>query len=1130
MTFRSALQDGTDLVEALFQALGLTPGKRYEMGILRTSVRSKRVLDKQTDTGVNVYAHHADFQTMGELIDAIDTDPAWVTIRFCDLVPGAGRGTVGYLGLVGSTVFLCVHDSAIEGTLPPFPGDVAKVGRNAFTELALTVAICGQVTDIYAPNRERWWREDNNGQRLLKGFILNLPNLRIWDGLREVDTSARGAVTEAVNGASASYGASASKEASLEKQLTFLRDGKWPRASCHLPLPLRRVPTDTGGVSRDVEIVASEAAAVTELLTMLAKGATYAEIGRVAARLGVRVPGPKGATLTFADLDDAAPGVRAKALFTPTALAYWKTGKWTQRLTTNLTVDKVGGHELDYDPVTRRRYMDTVCDKFPYPDDRFGITKKQWRQITDRLATEEAGRHRRRGRAVQKRGLTSAFSGVARWTVGIAEDRTEFLFAPETPTAYRLRTRKPERRGARNREGKAVATFRKVLFDRAAGHALLDRLHDLVGNLSAEPPVVVEDDALTREAQVVNELEEKLAQAEQAAERWERKFEREKNEDEAQRADEKAKENRATARRTGAALDAARAALDLAQSNTPELVVEDVGARLSLPVLVGDALASSDGTVACEVRDGLSRMHVLDTITAAADDPKDPTSWWTFTAVASVTLIDESRLDVPFSWRIKSSLGTTGVTDTLVPMLVTGWMTGRSFEQLGTELGQEPKALHKMLNAALQRAGVNNRGRRAAAVHCPIADTRTAIAARVLDPCSNASSPWAEHVVASYWTQDRWGSFWCLERLEEGRRILSELTSAGRKGLDVDAISRRIDLPRARVRSVVRMHGIADLNGRRLRPHLCAHQGCNGLLTHWLPTPETGRDGLICHACWRTAGGSLVPAAYMQDWVQLGGHVMVKDTVVSGGRISEDDRLLTIGEVADLTGVKEWVLRAAADARELRTVRGPGPRGGIRLFREQDMVKLNNAKLDELRCRSRQDDQANQLHSAEAAALLGTTPHRLRPLERLHPTIVSRDAAGRKLWDADQLRALPNHIVSGLAAELVRIGDVARATRQSVPTVQTLTNAGLVPVTISASGHARYDLVAAIDAIEGLGLEPDETLVAITDAAGALGTTVSVLRARSNKGEIPPTCVVGGKRRYALSALTKVRQARADDA
>src|SRR5581483_7167502 len=429
---RSALTKGTPLVEALALALHLETGRRYKLGVIRTSLRSAEVLERQAETGINVFSHLPDFQALGAVSD-LENDPQWVTVRYCDLATGAGKGVVGYIGLVGETIFVAVHDSAVAGTLPPFPGDVAGLGRNAFTELTLTVALAGQITDFFAPTRERWWRSDQHGHRLLNGLTLNLPGVTIWDGLQPVDLSAAGSIGMAVNGSVSSSKAAGNKESALEKALNDLRDGRWPHASHFLPLGLRRVPKAGRGLSLQVELVDKEVAAVRTLLPMLAKGSSFADIGRKAAELGVPVPGPNGHSTTFADLPDDRLTATTKTLLAEKALSYWETGAWVHRSYTALTLDRVGGHKLEYDVTRRKRYKDTLLDKFPFPEGGFGLDAEGWAKVHERLKRESSARSRRRGAALGRGDRRSAFSGVSRWVVAEDnEEEAEFLFAPET--------------------------------------------------------------------------------------------------------------------------------------------------------------------------------------------------------------------------------------------------------------------------------------------------------------------------------------------------------------------------------------------------------------------------------------------------------------------------------------------------------------------------------------------------------------------------------------------------------------------------------------------------------------------------------------------------------------------------
>lgn len=1129
--FRQALsRPEAQLTASIAAALGLSSEVRYGLAILRTSLRSKDVLARQTDTGLHVYEDLEDFQAL-KTVGPPHEQEGWLACRRSDLDSNAGDSVVGYVGLVGRTIFLAVHDSAVEGTLPPFPGDSARLPRNAFTELAIAVALAGQISDFYAPSIDRWLRSHEHGYRLQAAIRRNIPEVRFWENGQVVDLSAQGDVVMAVRGSSAVSSVASNKEAALEKALNALGAGNWPRASHELPLGLSRIPHGRGFL-QEIELVEHEAAAVRTLLREFGLGVPYPDLASRAAELCVRVPGPKGGSRTFAELTKKQRVASIRALLrNERSLAYWQHGWWVQRLYTSLTIDRVKGHNLQFDSERRMRYADTRFEA-PYPDDAFGVVDDDWKRIWARLDDEAARRRRsrERGAANSRRPASSAFVGVARWVATIGSREQEHLFAPETPTAYRLRLREPEVRGAGRREGVIVGTFRRIPFERSAGEGLLRRLREIADPIAPHTVELSYDPSHELNAELDGaRLVAKDARA--AADRWDRAFESETDPDEQEHARTKARHHRARVR---AALETvARLEEELSLQQPPDETVEET-ATITLPALVADALATSDGMVEPAVRKGLRLLDVLDSMRAVPDDRNDPQSWWTFTATAQIDLASGEKLPVEFSWRIASSHKTTG-NAALRSMAVRRWASGKTIQDVAEHLGTTEGGVRALLNSQLAKAGVRHRGLRSAALACPIVETRQVLGAMMLDdPGLAAHSPhrWRSHVASVYCvegplTDGRWGSWWCRPNLGERRRIIAELEVAGPNGIDIDALARRADTTPARVRQDIRKANIAVSTGRLVRLRRCGHDRCNGVLARHLPTPETGRNGMICTTCYRTDAGVAAPADYLLPWTTEGTETFLGVAPTAIGRVQPDERRVAIGEASQLLGLQPWVLRGLADAGEVPSVRGSGPRGGGRLFVLRHLRAIPESQLRIWRSRTPHSQHgATKVTVAEAAARLGVAEHHIATLVR-GGVINWERVDGRRVLEVAELDGVADDDLLGLDGDHVLIGEVAKHAGLHQTVVRHLTDEGKIRSVRHRSGTRYYKLQEAIADIEGLGIRPGDDLILIGQAARILGESTHWVRRKSDEGEIPVACVINGTRRYNRSTIESIGRSRA---
>jgi hypothetical protein len=831
--FQKALHQ-SPILDAIRIALDLDPARRYDMAIIRVSVRSAERLDRQEETGLQVFGHLPDFAAFG-MRTKIDQDQSFVTIRYRDLDSRAGTGAVGWVGLVGNTLFLAVHDSAAIGTLPAVSDDPAQLARNAFTEAAIVVGLAGSILNLYVPFRTRWWRDTSFALRLLHALRSNLTHLRMWEESGEVDITPAGEIIENFKGGTAAQQVSQNKISAFEKNMQSMEAGRWPRADHELPTGLQRCPRPGHSKpSTEVELVADEVTAIRTLLKSLATGQSWAEIGRQAAAVELQMRGPVGIGRTYADIRPAELGSRARALFSAKALNYYEHGSFTQRCTTSLPMDRIVGHELSFDPITRKRFKDVVCDKFPFPESGFA-DPDEWQRIRVRFAEEAEFRSRRGGGANHERTVGSAFTGVAAQLATSGEETVEHLFSPETSTAYRLRVRPPEHRGARNREGQAVATFRKVVFDRAAGYALLTTLESIADPIA---PFVVEDpsDPLAAMRLAIAELESDRHKADAAASNWDEAFETENDPAERTFLRTKAKEARDSSRSITNKIDAALDALRTAE-NDLEPVETNGDADLTLPVLVADGLLNSDGMPPVQIRDGLRRIGLLDTLHCTPSTTDQPIEWWTFTAVADIEMLDGTIRQLPVQWTVPASGKATGALAGSSPAFIAAWADGLDLVSAAAVAGLKTDLAAYHLRAKIRRSGVPRRGLRTAARHVAVAQTRQVIAARLLNDPSMAkdvSEPWAAHIEDVYWNNEtpKRGTYWCPRDLTVARQILSDIVSNGSAGVDADALGRRRGLSTETTYRIIGRYHLADRDGRRVRPRACIQDRCNGVLGH----------------------------------------------------------------------------------------------------------------------------------------------------------------------------------------------------------------------------------------------------------------------------------------------------------
>jgi hypothetical protein len=926
--------------------LGLRPDRHYKLGLIRVSTRGAILkLQDNEDTGIAVYAENPDFQSLASL-PADPRERGWMAIRYSDFHPDAPNSVFGWVGLVGDTIMLAVPDSAAIANLPPDPGDVAGIGRNAFVDLVVAAAYAGQVRDIYVPFRSRWWRHDLWANYLMEAINKGLPNCRLWEGDKLVATKGSGKLLTDVEGhQSTNYRETFLKQV-FEKGVTHLQKGdEWDRPEHEMALGLRRkrivVGADRVKLGLKVEEDPRWRPVAVSALEMRAAGKSWDRVGEYFAEKRVPMPGTSGVGKTFADY--ANPGSRtsgAKKLIL-NHLQYYEHREFVCRRTTDLTLDEIDGRDLEYDPATGRRYLDTDIKNYPH---RPFLTPAQWamfhkHQAEDDKKEAEATRSRLTGaaaRALARNGRVSAFQGVSSWK---EQDGSEGVMVPDSRTAYRWLTRPySDSAGGWSSHENIEATLYRKAFDHACGTAFRDTLRQIKEPL--KPSGRKKDDPVGRLEARVAELETGVRKAKRASDRADKELEStEKDDDDPEVAhwQQRGRDARARGRALAAELDGARAAL------AAVTVVEEIEteyADFTEPVLAASLMCDGDGWVDPLVHQCLKDYGVMRTLRLRRDqsDPK----YVVASAVATLETLEGSMIEVHFSWRCEDSHGCI-VTAQMSTEMARMWAAGATLTEITERYPDDvtPERVSRVLRRrflAEGRGHIAEGGLRTAAVECPLTPTRSILAARLLDEPGLAAT-YADVLVRqigeAYFSGRTRRGVWCDgELVTDIRRIL--VVFVGRPklwddGLDVDSLARLSGVAQAKIFRIARLLGVLEKVGRRLRlrPRKCTHAECatHPALTAYVPAPEAG-NGLVCPGCFRADGlDAVLGEAYVLPWRRgADGSYEIDSFAVLGGLGEEPQILLSIYEAAAKLGLPPHLLRKLDSENALvpaeRTARG----------------------------------------------------------------------------------------------------------------------------------------------------------------------------------------------------------------
>lgn len=1110
---------GDPTVAHFRQLLGVDPALRRSVAVVRVSSKGKLdLLDDQLDTGLAVYRDHPDWQSLRAMSGPPTGWRGFDNVRYCDLDAAAGTGRVGWVGVVGETVFLLVDDSAAARNLPALAGDPAGLDRNAFTVLLVTVCIAVNTAALHVPFRSRWWRNDANAHYLMEALNVRLGTWELWEGGRLIPTAGSAKVATTVSGTTEVSYADTLKEQTFTKSVERLKKGgEWDRRDVELPLGLRRRTGPRGRKDVTVELHTRWLPVVSEALRLLSEDRPWSEIAAYLTDQRVPMRGARGAGRTFRDYStDAARVAGAKALLTGhRALGWFEHGMWTEERSTAL-IAPTG--ELRAQPVEHEDGRSVARVETRMPAHQF-LDADAWALVHQRLAREQAERSRRTGAAAHRRGTrVSAFRGVSPWRA----DGLEHVLVPDSATAYRWRSREPLERGWHNDEGAIEATLRRPLFHHGFARALLGLVEQLTEPLA--PPVrVAGADPLDGLRSRVEAAASSLAAAERKLERVRDELLSETDEEEILAL----RDQRDSARDHARLLRTEHAALvsRLAEGESAEQEPSSEEADVTEVVLVASLLLDGDGLVEPEVADALERWGV--TRSLRLDRVEGQRGTVRASATAALPLLNGERVEIQPVWDTPDSHAQPGEQATLRAVLRT-WATGNGTVAVAAAAypGFEGRDVHRILRNLLRRSGINHRGRRAALLDCPLEAPRRIVAAHVLDEPALAAQypePYRRQVLDAYLADEPYDVAWCGgAEVDAVRRVLAVYADRPDTwdGLDDAAVAAASGVPRARIRGFAgaRAGNLLVAEGRTVRPQRCAHPDCrNVALTVYLPTPETGR-GLICAVCRRAEGPAVLPTEYLDAWRRTPDGYLT-DPVPTTAR-PDPDEVLTVTQVAALTGISPPVLRSL-DAEGELVPDGHNLRR-TRLYKRSRIAAIPTRDLERWRDRSPvrpappEDPTDILLPPGEAAARTGRSPKALRRLAADGQLPFQRTDRGERRYRIADLDALPAPLPA--TAELFAIGDAARLNGLDISTLRSLTNQGHVPAVISPDGERRYlpdELAAALDRL-GLRGSPDNPIVAIGELSSRTGVPAWRIRELADAGRVPVAGRVGGKRRFRL--------------
>lgn len=1123
-------------------ALGLDPTKNYKVAIIRvSSAGNVEKLDDQKDTGITAYvATNPDFANLASSpIDVVAR--GWLEFWLTDLNPAAPKHKLGWVGLIGSTIFVAVAGSAHESNLPPDPNDPAALGRNAFIDLLIHAALAGHASDILAPFMSRWWRNDLWAEVLMASINLRLPNCTLWNGDEKVATAGPDKIVTNVRGQAegSTYRHTLATQV-FTKDVEALGKGEWHRRESELPLGLRRKRITVGEAAKLSKTVeeAPDHDIIRAGLRLRAQGNSWEQVGDLWAQHRVRMPGVKGVGRTFDDYRSGAERARA---------ARQQFYRWEDYYRSNSPVvrrsidhDPGRGQKLDYDAATGRRFKDIPVRGWPW---RPYLTEAEWAAFDQHEAAQDAAaaekRNRKTGAATHvARGDGSAFQGVP--ARKLAEGAEETL-RPETATAYRWRI-----------AGEIQATLRKSFMHRGCGADLLAKLRTIEDPLAAARRTVVGDDPLVVAERAITQLDAAIAEEEKhsaAADREVQQADADGDADEVAHWRDKGREARRNLRVLREQREAAVAELQAVQADlveTEDTLETDVTEAVLLATLLNDGGTAVDPLVV-ELCDRYGISDSIRPCWAVSPDPDGRGGKVRLKATAAIPLANGATHPLELEWTVdntKEAPGDQALTETLMR----AWAAGQTFEEIAQPYPHlDAERVRRRISGQLEKLGIG-RDLRRTLLRQPLVHPKAIIAARALGDASLANGYTASvraDVEAAYIgsTAVHPDLFCDTGSLDEHRRVLAVFATGDAAAvIDIATVARKASVDRTRVYKMLAAGLLTKVGTHGVTPKCCTWQitpkarPCGAALTIFTPAPETA-SGLICPRCGRPEGKSGVfPGDYQLPWVLEEGVYTVSGPAVVG-RGAATDHCLTVGEVAKQLSLSTHGVREL-DRENILVPDSRGGRNGGRLYRKTRIDRIEPAKVLGWQARfgPRQDDEL--LGPADAAALLDCDPALIRDFSNAGVLPVATETpGGHRRYRREDVDALDRAGID--AYRLTPIGEAAEEFGLPTATLRDLTDTPAEPDAkpkvrchVTLLGQRRFDLDELRTDLQALDLDGsrDNPIVGIGELAAHRQVRLSTgqIRTLTDRSVIPAAGRVGGKRRYRLAdALTAIFEARA---
>ena len=1014
----------------------------------------------------------------GAKYDALRVAHGVVPIYYSDL-PNAGRkrDLLGYAFHGGTTLWFFIMNSATEGNLPPWPGDPTKEERNAFTELVVTTAVA-----LYeAGNRplnlrftlwNRMERDERYGARL-RAVVKDRPYMTLWEGEKEVDLhSPASQVVNSVNSGLSNAEATNLKEALYNGNLNHLRDNRWEKPECFLPLGYRfrreavsesYVKIHTGEIVCDT----TYRDALKELVEMAASGATWTAIGRRAAALRLPQRRLAGQGKTVDMLPEKALARTAKTMIgNPDYIGLWRTGSRTVRRVAPIKgVHEIRGHVISYEGDELKGHVDVTVN-WPLPEDGWGVADEVWDRLVERLEreSERVKQNKTPGGVAASDQARRAFSGSPTWEA----EGFQYHLVPDNPTSYHLRRRDAAAgctedgrpRGWVYAEGVSVATFHGLALHASVSLALeaaLARLEAADVSIGAIPVTSATSELRQREKeQRLADLEAEAGVLEQKAKAFdELAVTAQMMGQTAQVANyiENAASHRAQALTMRGERERLGAEGDAETTANSEPVVLD----LSNPAVVAVALRRFPQHVPAALVDALSALGINESLRFSMSEDGSMGYW---RAVCRIPVVGEDATAcVEISGVVPNSAPPLGAKpgdrrDFSATVARQFFVEQMSIEAIAATYHRGEVWVTRRLQTWLRSHGVTANGLVKAAMDCPITETRRAIYAACSGDATvvaGLAPTFVEHIAATY-LGDHGMISWCPGSMRLERQLLATLTATTHGAAIKHDLAASVGVSPRQVAIAVlgwsRRASIVERTGE-LQMHLkrCLHPDCPGhpgYLAQYLISPETPL-GLICTACRRTPESAdvVLPPDYLLAWE--GPNLRLGQPPVPSPVDSRP--LLTKNQAAERLGCSPHVVSAS-----LLPVRHVGRQA---LYDPADV----EAKRRQMRAIASRI-APNTFTLDVAATLVGVSVERVRKLIRIHGIRSFRAAedARWQLLDAAGLEELRRRVTPADRMDAGLLGITAAAARVGLTNqlLRAAADRGEVRVQRTASGRYRF--------------------------------------------------------------------------